>query len=56
MEKYLFIIKNYEDENILESMKVLDYDEYSNNYWLKLKDGFASISKNRVVSIEKIIY
>lgn len=53
---YLFIIKNHEDESQTECMKVLNYEDCGVYYWIKFKNGFGSISKDRVVSIEKIIY
>ena len=55
MEKYLFTIKNYENNKLIEEMMVLNYQDCGVTYWLEFDNGFGSISKERVLKIEKII-
>ena len=52
MNKIVFVIKNYEDENIVERMEVEKYYDCGKWYDLRFKDGFGSILKERVIRIE----
>lgn len=53
MEKITFIIKNYEDETIIERMEVEKYYDLGNYYELHFTDGFGSILKERVIRIKE---
>lgn len=51
--KIIFIIKNYEDETKREKMEVIKYYDCGQYYELIFKNGFGSISKERVIEIIK---
>ena len=53
MKQITFIIKNYEDETIIEKMKVEKYYDCGYYYELIFKDGRGSILKERVIRIKE---
>lgn len=55
MKKTIFIIKNYDDEKIIEEMEVKKYYDCGFYYDLEFNNGFGSILKERVIRIEERI-
>lgn len=49
--KIVFIIKNYENDSIIERMEVKSYYDCGKYYELEFENGFGSILKERVIEI-----